>query len=122
MNFTGAVNVVNYVGEQLSCYKGLKIVGYNIRSLRANIEEVRVNFYDADILCLCESWLNDGCDQGTTCMANKTEYRLDRPTDRAGGLIIYVENSIGPYTKTLEEHSLMTDNIEFMVLSVEKPT
>ena len=73
-------------GVFLSQHKGFKIIGQNARSLPANMIKMKIHLTDFDVLCVSESWLKEKHDLSETHWVNNDSIRLDRPTERAGGL------------------------------------
>ena len=111
--------------------KGLKIVSLNVRSLYANLNELYAGFKDFDILCFCETWLNDRINDQLICMEGFTIFRLDREEGnilskkgkpkRGGGLIIYVKNELGQYTTTMDNASSISRDVEKLCIRISKP-
>ena len=71
-------------------HKGLKVVMMDVRSLWPNIEEIKYEFKDCDIVCLCETWLNANVTDNMIEFPGFEIFRSDRmQAKRGGGLIIY---------------------------------
>ena len=67
---------------------GFRIAFFNARSMKGKLTDIKECFNDdLDVLCVGESWLNDGIDAGELLWIGNTMYRMDRTTDRAGGLM-----------------------------------
>ena len=111
--------------------KGLKIVSLNVRSLYTNLNELYARFKDFDILCFCETWLNDRINDQMISMEGFTIFRLDREKGdirskkgkpkRGGGLIIYVKNELSQYTAIMENTTSISYNIEKLCIRINKP-
>ena len=109
----------------------VKILSLNIRSLFANFNEVLVNFTEFDIICFCETWLNDSIKDQMISIDGFETFRLDQgkgnivnksgKPKRGGGLIIYVKKGLSEYTTLLEDVSLVTKEIEHLWISIDKP-
>lgn len=102
---------MNSVPSESNCYdvefvknaKGLKLVHLNVRSLLANIDEVRVNLLDGsfDIVTLSETWLHSQCSDSLLQTEGYTLYRHDRQTKtpggkvkRGGGIAVYIKDEM----------------------------
>lgn len=79
--------------------KGTKLIHLNIRSLLANLDEVKTDLLDGslDIVALSETWLHSRCSNGLLQATNYNLIRHDRLTEvskgrtkRGGGIVVYV--------------------------------
>ena len=70
--------------------KGLKIVHLNIHYLYPKLDEIKLllSNQDIDILCLCETFLNDTFSNNELNIDSYKMFRKDRAT-ASGGLCIY---------------------------------
>ena len=75
--------------------KGLKIVHLNIHFLYPKIDEIKLMLSQNtfDILCICETFLNETFADFEVSLENYKLFRRDRQTN-GGGLIIYVREEI----------------------------
>ena len=85
--------------EEMMQVKGVKLVGLNARSIKAKgrLKSTNEFLYNADYICICESWLGDMDDDNLLQLHNQTIFRHDRCVN-AGGLICYVKHNFVPYT------------------------
>ena len=75
------------MGEYVLPVNGFKIVFMNARSMRGKMVDIKECLYDIDICCVCETWMNDANDNSDIEWCNYQIHRLDRESDRAGGLV-----------------------------------
>ena len=111
--------------------KGLKLLSLNVRSLYTNLNELYARFNDFDVLCFCETWLNNSYNDQLISMDGFEIFRLDREkgnlktkagkNKRGGGLIFYVKKDLAQHTKIIENISTVTENIEQLWISIGKP-
>ena len=111
--------------------KGLKIVPVNIRSLLSSLNELFVRFKDFDIICCCETWLNNAFTDQMIRIEGFELFRLDRECGnilnkgqklkRGGGLIIYVKKNLSEFTQIIPHVSHVTGNIEQLWVKIVKP-
>ena len=111
--------------------KGLKIVSLNVRSLYSSLNELTVRFKDFDILCFCETWLNNTYTDQMIHIEGFELFRLDREygnilnkalkLKRGGGLIIYVREGLSKFTEIIPNVSHISGNIEQLWIKIEKP-
>lgn len=86
--------VLNF--DMFKLAKGRKILFLNIRSLMANINELRYCLENSNIsICgICETWLNKKLHNNLIAINGFNTIRLDRKTGkRGGGLLFYINNS-----------------------------
>ena len=76
---------------------------------------------DIDVLCIGESWLNEGIDSSELLWIGNTMYWLDRNTDRAGGLVTYIKNEHANYVTTVPEATFIHDDIEIQTFLIDRP-
>ena len=93
----------------------------NARSMRGKMVDIKECLYDIDICCVCETWMNDANDNSDIEWCNYQIHRLDRESDRAGGLVTYVKNEHANYAKVIEEASYINDNIEVLTVLIDRP-
>ena len=108
--------------------KGLKIVAVNIRSLYSSLNELSVRFKDFDIVCCCETWLNNTFTDQMIKIDGFEIFRLDRNTlnnglnlKRGGGLVIYVKKNLSDFTQIIPQASQVTGNIQQLWIKIVKP-
>ena len=111
--------------------KGLKIISVNIRSLYSSLNELSVRFKNFDIICCCETWLNNTYTDQMIEIDGFGIFRLDREygnilnkglkLKRGGGLIIYVRKSFSESTQIIPKASHISDNIEQLWIKIDKP-
>ena len=103
--------------------KGLKILSLNVRSLKyTNLSEMQARFKDYDILCFCETWLNNNIKDQMISIKGFDLFRLDREKGnikskkgkpkRGGGLIIYIKKGLSDFAEIVEELSSISGNVE----------
>ena len=93
--------------------KGLRFVMLNIRSLWPNIDEMRLNFYDFNVIGLCESWLTPAITDSMIDFPGFDLFRQDRCTNkRGGGLVIYVRKEYMEYCNVVDDLSGVTSDLE----------
>ena len=111
--------------------KGLKIVSVNIRSLYSSLNELTARFKDYDIICCCETWLNNSFTDQMIQIEGFEIFRLDREygnilnkehkLKRGGGLIIYVKKNLSQFTQIIPQASHVSRNIEQLWIKITKP-
>ena len=111
--------------------KGLKIVSVNIRSLYSSLNELSVRFKDFDIICCCETWLNNTFTDQMIKIDGFECFRLDRECGnilnkaykpkRGGGLIVYVKKDLSNFAQIIPHVSHISDNIEQLWVKIVKP-
>ena len=93
--------------------KGFKYVMLNVRSLWPNIDELKLNFHDYDIIGLCETWLNCNVTDSMIAFPGFDIIRQDRTNHkRGGGLLLYVKNEIFDCCSKIEDLSMMSTDLE----------
>ena len=107
-----------------------KIVMLNVRSLFANIDQIRHYFIDYDVICLCETWLTSGHTDQMIQIPGYDHIRLDRESGdirngnnhpkRGGGLIVYYKKHLSPYTCKLS-CSKISKNLEQLWIMIKQP-
>ena len=111
--------------------KGLKIVSVNIRSLYSSLDELSVRFKEFDIVCCCETWLNNTYTDQMVKIEGFELFRLDRESGnilnkdlklkRGGGLIIYVKKNLSDFTEIIPHATHVSGNIEQLWIKITKP-
>lgn len=96
--------------------QGLKIAHINAQSLLNKIDEFRFIFItsDIDVVCVSETWFKKDMPDELVTLNGYNLYRADRQT-RAGGVAIYVKNTI--YCKIVHV-SPSDDPMEYIFLSL----
>ena len=102
--------------------KGLKIVSLNVHSLYSSLNELTARFKDFDIICCCETWLNNTFSDQIIKIEGFEIFRLDRENGnilnkgqklkRGGGLIIYIKKTLSDFTQIISTESQISANIE----------
>ena len=88
--------------------KGFKICMLNVRSLWPNIDELRAQFTDFDILGICETWLNPSMSSQMINLYKYKLFRLDRESGKRGrGLVIYITEHLYEHSRTLDDYCSM---------------
>ena len=111
--------------------KGFKIAMLNVRSLANKVREVEHAFKGYDIICLCETWLNNCIPDILLHIGGYTIYRLDRLTNvisgngdssiKGGGLCLYILDKYVNYINVLDEFSYVNSDIESLWLKLSCP-
>ena len=98
--------------------KGLKIVHLNIHYLYPKLDEIKLTLskQDIDILCLCETFLNDTFSENELNIDNYKLFRKDRHT-LGGGLIIYIRDDI----PCNHRNDLESTSIETLCIEIKQP-
>ena len=76
--------------------KGLNIMHLNIHYIYKKMDELKIRLSqtnEIDIICLCETFLNDEFSNEELQLENYQLFRKDRKTN-GGGLVIYVKDSL----------------------------
>ena len=98
--------------------KGLKIVHLNIHYLYPKLDEIKLilSQQDIDILCLCETFLNETFLTIEMQIENFKMFRKDRQTN-GGGLVIYVRDEL----HCLQRTDLENISVESIWLEIKQP-
>ena len=98
--------------------KGLNIVHLNVHFLYPKLEEIKILLMhqNIDILCLCETFLNDTFSDKELDIDQYKMFRKDRPS-HGGGLVIYVKTEL----PCILRQDLENIAIESMWLEVRQP-
>ena len=97
--------------------KGMHIMQLNIHYLYSKLDEIKILLSqqpNIDILCFCETFLNDQFHDTELSLDNYQLFRKDRKTN-GGGLAIYIKDSLNC---TLRD-DLQVDGIEALLLEVK---
>ena len=70
------------------------MVNYNVQSLRNKTYLIRPEFLSFDVICLTETWLNNGISDDGYNLTVYNVYRRDRTGDRYGGNCVYVNKEL----------------------------
>lgn len=78
--------------EKIESYKGLKIIGWNVRSLAPKIAEFELilDKISPDLVCICESWLNETTPDGRLEINGYNLFRYDRTSNKKGGWTLHL--------------------------------
>ena len=76
---------------------------------RSTIKKDLGNF---DIVAISETWLDTLYADVNLHWQGKSYYRIDRTTDRAGGLVCYISQNIFPHTALVKDECVVNDDIE----------
>ena len=98
--------------------KGVHIVHLNIHYLYPKLDEIKLllSSQNIDILCLCETFLNDSFSSSELSIENYKIFRKDRLT-HGGGLIVYVNDDL----PCIQRHDLEISSVESIWLEVKQP-
>lgn len=83
--------------DEFKLTKGRKILFLNIRSIVANVNELRYCLENTDIAAcgICETWLNKKLHDNLITINGFNLIRLDRRTGkRGGGVLFYINNNL----------------------------
>ena len=97
--------------------KGLNIVHLNIQYLYSKLDELKLLFKSTnhiDILCICDTFLNEEFSNQEIQLESYQLFRKDRKTN-GGGLVIYVKENL----RCSLREDLNLDGIEAMWLEVK---
>ena len=97
--------------------KGLNIMHLNIYYFHSKLDEIKKLLSqqpNIDILCFCETFLNDQFSDDELSLDNYQFFRKDQKTN-GGGLAIYIKNNINC---TIRD-DLQVDGIEALLLEVK---
>ena len=109
--------------------KGMKFCHVNTRSLYSKLNELELFFDDTDVLCCSETWLDNRFSNDMIGLSNKSVFRCDRRKDvlsynsrpTAGGVCIYVNNTLVNYTVCVEEFTCITPDYEILTIFTSRP-
>lgn len=99
---------------------GRKFLFLNIRSLLPNINLLRHQFAESNILLLglCETWLNKRIHDGLIAIDGYNIVRQDRNTGkRGGGLILYIHNLIE--FDLLSDLNVLSHDLEMLTILIK---
>ena len=97
--------------------KGLNIMHLNIHYLYPKLDELKILLSqkaEIDIICLCETFLNDEFSNNELHLENYQLFRKDRNTN-GGGLVIYVRESL----RVSVREDLQVEGVESMWLEIK---
>lgn len=100
---------------------GRKFMFFNVRSLLPNINLLRYELSDSNILLIgiCETWLTERIHDGLIQIDGYNTVRLDRRTGkRGGGLIFYVNNTI-KYDQVSDDLNSSDINLEMLTILIK---
>ena len=102
------------------------MVMLNVRSLRNKVVEIENEFNGFDVICLCETWLDQYTPDVLLNIDNYVMFRLDRSSNvtsgkRGGGICIYVKDKFSDYISVLNELLNINDDIEQLWLQLACP-
>ena len=81
------------ISELISSH--LSFVHYNVQSFVPKIHQLYADLCSFDVLAFTETWLSNDTSTSDIAFANyQTPFRKDRPTDRHGGVIVYVKDTV----------------------------
>ena len=90
----------------------------NARSMKDKMTDIKACFENIDVFGVCESWLNQTIPDAKINWSGSTIFRLDRVTDRAGGLVTYIKNEISGYVTVVDNACIINDDIEILTTSI----
>ena len=97
--------------------KGLNIMHLNIHNLYSKLDELKIlltQTNEIDVICLCETFLNEDFRNEEIKLENYQLFRRDRETN-GGGLVVYVKENL----RCLLQGDLQIDGIESLWLEVK---
>ena len=97
--------------------KGLNIMHLNIHYLYSKLDELKIllnQTKEIDIICLCETFLNEEFSNEEVRLENYQLFRKDRKTN-GGGLVIYVKDSLRCFLR----EDLQVEGVESIWLEVK---
>ena len=100
--------------------KGLKFVHINCRSLYNKLSQITLLFSPYDIICCSETWLTKDYNDAFVEIPGKKVFRIDR-NGRGGGVCIYIDSKIAPYSEIVLNHSYANCDLEIVTIIVHKP-
>ena len=98
--------------------KGHTISAWNVRSIVPKIEEIdRISLIgNPELICICETWLNDNIDDPQIEISGYNFFRFDRTAgsgkSSGGGLIIYYKDKLKVYCQ--DDLAKCTPNVEML--------
>jgi exonuclease III len=97
--------------------KGLKIVHLNVHYLYPKLDEIKhiIKHQNIDILCLCETFLNNTFSNNELFIENFKMFRKDRDA-HGGGLVIYIKDDL----HCIERIDLENSSVESLWLEVKQ--
>ena len=101
--------------------KGLKVMFMNTRSINGKLSDIIESVGDIDIFGANETWLNESMQDGEVHWEGMSIYRNDRNTDKAGGVLIYVKNTLANHVTIDAEGTQLNPDIEMLTTNIEKP-
>ena len=111
-------NKTKQATEKLFTKCGLKVMHINIHYLFPKFDEIKILLGqnpDIDILCLCETFLNDSFSDSEFQLQGYQLFRKDRKTN-GGGIAMYIKDSL----TCLQRHELESDNVESVWLEIQQ--
>lgn len=114
--------------KRLKETRGLKIGHLNVRSVKANIAQLRVALEDEplDIFCISESWLREGDDPTEFKIEGYEMERVDRCNTnnkggikRGGGVAIYSKKATNFRVKRINEASGASKAVEMLTVLIQ---
>ena len=97
--------------------KGLNIMHLNIHYLYSKLDKLKIllsQTNEIDVICLCETFLNENFSNEEIKLENYQLFRRDRETN-GGGLVVYVKENL----RCLLRDDLQIDGIESLWLEVK---
>ena len=109
--------------------KGMKFYHVNTRSIFSKLRQLDILYNDIDVLCCTETWLDNRFSDGMLKLMGKTLFRCDRKNNvvsynarpTAGGVCIYMDNSLVNFTVRIDEFCTITQDFEILTLVTTRP-
>ena len=97
--------------------KGMKKFHLNVHYLYPKLDEIKLilSQHNVDILCLCETFLNETFSNNEVSIENYKLFRKDRQTN-GGGLVIYVRDDI-----PCEQLTCFGNSLESLWVQIKQP-
>ena len=107
---SGSFNISDHISSHLS------FVHYNVQSFAPKIDQLYTDLCSFDVLAFTETWLNNNTSTPDIAFPNyQTPFRKDRQTDRHGGVLVYVKDTISAHRR----HDLEVNDIECVWLELK---
>ena len=102
--------------------KGFKVIYWNAQSMKKKSESLRYFSYTRKphVIAFSETWLKPWTPDSYYEFNGYTMHRLDRIVDRAGGVSIYVKDSIPQMRIKAPQCNVMTRDCEMLAVKIHR--